>query len=58
MTSYRLALEMRSEAVNGPAWEGDGNGQPPFSWSSPAWRHIAHRGMIDTYRTTFEVMAP
>lgn len=56
VTSYRLALALQAEAVNGPAWAADGNGQPPFSWAK--WKGIAHRGMIDTYRTEFELHEP
>lgn len=42
--------------MNGPAWAGDGNGQPAFSWDK--WRHVAHRGMIEAYKTQFELQAP
>ncbi|GFH22241.1 phospholipase B-like, partial [Haematococcus lacustris] len=56
VTNYAMGLAMQAEAVNGPAWAADGNGQPPFSWS--AWPHVAHRGMINTYRTAFEMQEP
>jgi hypothetical protein len=58
VTHYKMALEMQSEVINGPAWDGDGsdNSQPPFSWRN--WKDVAHHGMVHTYRTLFEVQSP
>ncbi len=49
---------MSAEAVNGPAWDGDGseNGHAAFSWKD--WKGVAHQGMITTYDTVFELMEP
>lgn len=54
VTSYKMALKMTSEAVNGPAWDGDGSGNshPAFAWKN--WATYAHEGMIPAYRTQFE----
>lgn len=49
----RLALEMASEAVSGPAYGPD---MPPFQWSK--FKDVAHRGMIAKYDTTFELQKP
>ncbi len=58
VTSYQLAINMASEAVNGPAWDGDGsgNGHPAFDWRD--WKDVAHIGMVTQYRTIFELQAP
>jgi hypothetical protein len=56
VTSYTMALQMRSEAVNGPT-RGNDDTLPPFDWntiSSPP----EHIGQPETFDYSFETMDP
>ena len=56
VTSYTMALHMRSEAVNGPT-RGNDDTLPPFDWNaitSPP----EHVGQPETFDYSFETMDP
>lgn len=63
VTSYRLALQMGSEVINGPprAAEVAGYDQgdlPAFDWSNTPLKNVVHHGQPDSFRFTYEVMKP
>ncbi|XP_061564292.1 phospholipase B-like 1 [Cololabis saira] len=53
VTEYQMALQLVSEAINGPTTQG---GLRPFSWQ--AFNLTAHQGLPQTYRFDFVTMKP
>lgn len=53
VTSYKMALDMKAEAVSGPTTDG----VSPFKWSN-AFDETSHRGMPDEFDFAFELQSP
>eukprot|EP00656_Telonema_subtile_P008417 TRINITY_DN1392_c0_g1_i1.p1 TRINITY_DN1392_c0_g1~~TRINITY_DN1392_c0_g1_i1.p1 ORF type:complete len:578 (-),score=100.78 TRINITY_DN1392_c0_g1_i1:111-1844(-) len=61
VSSYRQALKLESEVVNGPTstFSSYGPGQKPFSWTETGgFGNTSHVGMPDTFDFVFETITP
>ena len=61
VSSYKQALRLESEVVNGPTstFSSGGPGQKPFSWTeAAAFANMSHVGMPDKFDFVFQTIKP